>query len=512
MSSTTKQGIVYLIGAGPGDPGLITVRGVECLRAADVVVYDRLANHSLLAHAAHAEFIDVGKQPQRHPVPQDKINALLVELAGAGRVVARLKGGDPFVFGRGGEEALALVEANLPFEIVPGITSAIAGPAYAGIPVTHRGVAYSVAFITGHRADDAQEVAYNWPYLAAGPDTLIFLMGVSNLPVICKQLIKHGRAANTPVALVERASRTAQKTAVGTLETIVEQAADIRSPAIIIIGPVVGLRQSLRWFDLQNRRPLLGLRVLNTRTLEQAADFSRRLMALGAESVELPATQIKAVHNTQALDQAIAQLTTLDGWDWVIFSSPNNVAFFIERMLALGYDVRLLSHTKIASIGQATAKVLLKYGLRPDFTPTRHTSRDLAAELGDVAGRKILLPRSGAGASSLSAWLTEQGGQVHTITAYDVLPVAPHPVALSALTDGGIDVVTFVSPSAVDGLAAMLSNQQFAELSPLPAVACLGPATIAAAQQRGIQVDIIPKNHTIEGMVQALVDWHNNKK
>jgi len=508
LSSTVKPGIVYLIGAGPGDPGLITVRGVECLRQADVVVYDRLANHSLLAHAAHAEFIDVGKQPHRHPVPQDEINALLVEHAAAGRVVARLKGGDPFVFGRGGEEALALVAANLPFEIVPGITSAIAGPAYAGIPVTHRGLAYSVAFITGHRADDVQDPSYDWPYLASGPDTLIFLMGVSNLPVICEQLIRHGRPADTPVALVERASRTAQKTVVGTLENIVDKAVAIRPPAIIIIGPVVGLRHSLRWFDVPHARPLLGVRVLNTRTLEQAADFSRRLMALGAEVVELPTTQIQATPDTQALDQAINRFLTGDRWDWIIFSSPNNVSFFMDRLLALGHDVRTLSNTKIASIGQATAKVLLTYGLRPNFTPSRHTSRDLAAELDNIAGQKILLPRSSAGASSLVEQLSQGGAQVQTVATYQVLPVEPHPAALSALTDGGIDVVTFISPSAVDGLAAMLTDRQFTQLSPMPVVACLGPATIAAAQRHGMAVDIIPRQHTIAGLVQSLVDWH----
>ncbi len=505
MPPTQPAGIVYLIGAGPGDPGLITVRGIERLKQADVVVYDRLANHSLLAHARQAELIDVGKQPDRHPVPQAEINALLVEKARAGRVVARLKGGDPFVFGRGGEEALALMEAGLPFEIVPGITSAIAGPAYAGVPVTHRGMAYSFAVITGHRASDAEDVSYNWEYLAKGPDTILFLMGVSNLEYIATQLVAYGRSPDTPVALVERASRTAQKTVSGTLADIVERAADIGPPAIIIIGEVVSLRESLRWFDRPERHPLLGLRVLNTRPLAQAGEFSRRLMELGAEVVELPTTEIGPVADSGPLDDAIHRLPT---WDWLIFASANSVSFFIDRLLELGRDVRSLTGVRLVVLGQATAATLRQYGLAADFIPTRQTSRDLPAEIGDVAGRRILLPRSNVPLAGLAEGLRAQGALVESVEAYTVRPVEPDPVALSALVDGGIDVLTFVSPSAVTALAAML-NGRLGETLPAPPVAiCLGPATIEAARAAGMQVAAIPKRHTVDGLLAALVGWY----
>ncbi len=511
MPITQRAGIVYLIGAGPGDPGLITVRGIERLRQADVVVYDRLANHSLLAHAGQAELIDVGKRPDRHPVPQEEINALLVGHARAGKVVARLKGGDPFVFGRGGEEAQALIEAGLPFEIVPGITSAIAGPAYAGIPVTHRGLAYSFTVVTGHRADEAADPNYNWSALANGPDTLIFLMGVSNLAYIAEQLIRHGRSPDTPVALVERASRTAQKSAVGTLANIVERAADIQAPAIIVVGQVVRLRESLRWFDVAERRPLLGLRVLNTRPLDQAGDFSRRLMELGAEPVELPTTAIGPIADSGPLDAAINRLAGekgAAGWDWLVFASANSVAFFFNRLLALGHDVRLLTGVKLVALGQATEKTLLKYGLRPDFAPSRHTGQSLAAELGIINGQRMLLPGSNLSSGALADELRRRGAQVAQVPAYAVRPVEPEPALISAMLDGGVDVATFVSPSAVAGLVEMMNGQLLPQLpSPLTA-ACIGPATIEAARAAGLQVEIIPEQHTVDGLLAALVRWH----
>lgn len=511
MPITHGTGIVYLIGAGPGDPGLITVRGIERLRQADVVVYDRLANHSLLAHAGQAELIDVGKQPDRHPVPQEEINALLVAHARAGKVVARLKGGDPFVFGRGGEEAQALIEAGLPFEIVPGITSAIAGPAYAGIPVTHRGLAYSFTVITGHRADEVNDPNYNWSALANGPDTLIFLMGVSNLAYISEQLILHGRSPDTPVALVERASRTAQQTAVGVLANIVERAAHIRAPAIIVVGEVVRLRESLRWFDLPERHPLLGLRVLNTRPLDQAGEFSRRLLELGAEPVELPTTEIGPIADCGPLDAAINGLAgegRAAGWDWLIFASANSVAFFLDRLLALGYDVRLLTGVKLVTLGQATEKTLLKYGLRPNFTPSRHTGHNLATELGTVSGQRMLLPGSNLSSGALAAELRRAGAQVELVPTYTVRPVEPEPALISAMLDGGVDVATFVSPSAVTGLVEMMNRRLLQELpSPLTA-ACVGPATIEAARAAGLQVEIVPEQHTIDGLLAALVKWH----
>jgi uroporphyrinogen III methyltransferase/synthase len=519
-----KNGMVYLVGAGPGDPGLITLRGIECLKQADVVVYDRLVNRSLLAYARHAELIDVGKQPNRHVVPQTEINNLLIEKAQAGKIVVRLKGGDPFVFGRGGEEAMALAEVGLPFEIVPGVTSAIAAPAYAGIPVTHRGVACSVAFATGHRADFVADPACDWGRLACGPDTLVFLMGVCNLPHIVEQLIARGRPPDTPVALVERATRTNQKTVVGTLADIVEQAAGVRPPAAIIIGEVVKLRESLRWFDLPERRPLLGLRVLNTRPLPQAGELSWRLMALGAEPVELPTTQVVPVADSAPLDAVINRLAYPDrngpAYHWIIFNGVNSVSFFINRVFALGYDVRILARVKLAAVGRTTAEALLEYGLVADFILTRYTSQNMAAEMGNITGQRVLLPRSddpwaalagacptGTDKTSLVEALGVRGAQVEAVAAYAVRPAEPDPVALSALLNGGLEVTTFTSPSSLTSLTRMINDQPLADvLSPLT-VACIGPTTAEAAHNLGVRVDIVAEEHTIEGLVDTLVKW-----
>jgi len=510
-----QQGIVYLVGAGPGDPGLITLRGIECLKRAEVVVYDRLVNRSLLTYARHAELIDVGKQPDRHTVAQDEINALLIARARAGQVVVRLKGGDPFVFGRGGEEALALAEAGLPFEIVPGVTSAIAAPAYAGIPVTHRGMARSVAFATGHRADFVEDPACDWGRLGGGPDTLVFLMGVRNLPRIVEQLLTNGRSPDTPVALVERGTRTNQKTVVGTLANIVERAAEVRPPAAVVVGDVVRLRQSLRWFDLPHRRPLLGLRVLNTRPSPQAGGLTRRLTALGAEAVELPTTQVAPVADSAPLDAAINQLAHSDPhtpvWDWLIFTSVNSVSFFFRRLLALGHDVRALAGVKLGAVGRATARALLDYGLVADFIPTRYTGQDIAAEIGDVTGQRVLLPRSETAPATLVTALNDRGALVDTVTAYTVRPAKPDPIALATLLDGDLDVATFTSSSGLTGLATMLNGRSVAEvLSPLTVV-CIGPTTADAARALGVRVDLVAKEHTVEGMVKALVEWYGRR-
>jgi uroporphyrinogen III methyltransferase/synthase len=518
LPSIQQRGIVYLVGAGPGDPGLITLRGLERLKQADVVIYDRLANHSLLAHASQAELIDVGKRPNHHRVPQEEITVLLIEKAGQNKVVVRLKGGDPFVFGRGGEEALALAEAGIPFEIVPGITSAIAAPAYAGIPITHRGLSCSAALATGHRAEFVEDPTCDWAQLACGPDTLVFLMGVHNLPQIVEQLVAHGRSTDTPVALVERASRTSQKTAVGTLANIVQRAAEIRPPAAVIIGDVVQLRQSLRWFDRPDRHPLLGLRVLNTRPLDQAGSLSRRLMELGAEPVELPTTQIVAAPHPAELDAAINALAGPEaaatsagqqGWDWIIFTSANGVTFFIDRLLELGQDVRRLAGVKLLVVGRATIKALRQYGLTPDLVPSRYTSQSILADIGPVAGQRMLLPTSNLATPDLIARvLRDQGALIETVAAYSILPVEPHPVSLATLLDGGVDVVTFVSPTAVEGLVKMLDGHLIPDnLLPLP-VACIGPATADVARSFGMQVDVVPEQHTVEGLLQALVTWH----
>lgn len=512
MTSPMPQpGMVYLVGAGPGDPGLITLRGIECLKQAEVVIYDRLASHALLAYAGQAELIDVGKQPDYHPVPQARINALLVEKARSGKRVVRLKGGDPFVFGRGGEEASVLAEAGIPFEIVPGVTSAVAAPAYAGIPVTYRGISCSVAFATGHRADFAEDPCGDWRRLAPGPDTLVFLMGMHHLSSIVEQLLAGGRPPDTPVAIIREATTASQQTVVGTLADIVERAADMRPPAVIVVGEVVRLRQSLRWFDRPERRPLLGVRVLNTRPADQAAEFSQQLAAVGAEPVELPAIRLAPVPDPSALDQAIGRLAASvgkgDGYDWIVFTSANAVTFFLQRVFEMGHDVRVLAGTRLAAIGQGTAQALRTYGLRADFVPNRASGRDVALGIADVAGQRVLLPRSDIALPDVAQVLGQRGAQVEPVVTYITQPAEPNPVALRMLLAGEIQIATFFSPSALHGLAAMLNEHRLAEVLAPIAVACIGLTTAEAARQLGVRVDVVPQQPSAQELISALVKW-----
>lgn len=511
-----NTGIVYLVGAGPGDPGLITVKGLHCLETADVVVYDRLANPSLLDFAPQALWLDVGKQPEHHKVSQTKINQILVEQASQGKKVVRLKGGDPFVFGRGGEEAAALAEAGIPFEIVPGVTSAIAAPAYAGIPVTHRDQACSVAFITGHRANNNPDCAVDWKRLADGADTLVFLMGVHNLPEIVRQLLAGGRSPETPVALIEQGTLAGQKTVVGTLEDIVERGAQVESPAIILVGEVVRLRQTLAWYEDPNRRPLLGLRVLNTRPepAEGHDEFNHRLQELGAQPVELSTTSLRPVGDPTILEQAIERLLLPEGdpttSDWLIFTSANAVNYFMRIFFRQGYDARRLGRVRIAAIGKATAIALQRFHLRPDFIPLRSTSLDLVEELSqayDLNGCKILLPRSSIAPGELPESLQALGARVEAVTVYEVLPAEPNPEALAVLLNAKFDVAAFFSPSALTGLAARLAQEglKLAQVLAGITVACIGPTTAQTARELGLQITLVPDFPGVEGMLSALI-------
>jgi uroporphyrinogen III methyltransferase/synthase len=506
--------MVYLVGAGPGDPDLITRRGIECLKQADVVVCDRLVNHLLLAYARQAELIDVGKQPHHHNISQDEINALLIEKARAGQTVVRLKGGDPFIFGRGGEEAAALAEAGISFEIVPGVSSAIAAPAFAGIPVTYRGIACSVAFATGHRADYVEDPTCDWARLACGPDTLVFLMGVQNLPHIVEQLVTHGRPPGTPVALVQWATCSDQKTVVGTLADIVQQAAGIRPPAVIVIGEVVRLRETLRWFDRPDHRPLLGLHVLNTQPRHRAGDLSRKLAALGAEPVELPTTQVAPPADPAPIDAAISRLVARDAhnpiWDRIAFADADCVSFFLNRLFALGHDARALAGAKLAAADCATAEALLEHGLVADFVLD---GQGTAAAIDDVPAQRALalLPNFAIPTASSAFFehlllepLSGPGALVEAVAACDVLPASGEGQA--ALD--GMDVVTFADPWTVAGLAALLDGQSLADALSRLAVACVNPATAEAARAFGLQVDVAAAEQSVEGLVEALVNWY----
>jgi uroporphyrinogen III methyltransferase/synthase len=523
MDENNSYGLVSLVGAGPGDPGLITLRGVECLAKADVVVYDRLANPLLLKMAPQAEWIPVGKLPNHHPIPQEKINAVLIEKASQGKRVVRLKGGDPFIFGRGGEEALALAEAGIAFNIVPGVSSAIAAPAYAGIPLTHRDVACSTALITGHRAEWIENPEDDWQRCSLGADTLVFLMGVKNLPRIVEQLLESDRPLDTPVALVERGTSAAQKTVTGTLENIVQRSAEIRPPAVIVIGEVVRMREQLRWYDASDHRPLFGMRVLNTKTLTAFSEsyplwsippldeFDNQVLSLGGEAIHLPVIQIVPPSDHQPLKLAAQRLVDGSTYGWIVFTSANAVSALFEQLASLSYDTRHLSNVRVAAIGQATVQALSVKGINPDFVPLKFTGAQLGEQLPLQPGESVFLPRSEVALPELPRILEERGAIVDEVIAYAIRNAPPDTLVLDQLVDGAINVVTFFSPSGISGLADMLAEGGYSPslqeiLSPLT-VACIGPSTAKAVRSEGLVVDVVAQDYTASGLVEALVKW-----
>ncbi|MBQ5501646.1 MAG: uroporphyrinogen-III C-methyltransferase [Selenomonas sp.] len=498
-------GMVYLVGAGPGDYRLISMKAVDCLKMADVVVYDRLADDRILRWApAEAEYIYVGKASSNHTMKQEDINQLLVDKAKEGKCVVRLKGGDSFVFGRGGEEGLLLRQNNLPFEIVPGITSAISVPAYAGIPVTHRAVATSFAVVTGHEDPTKGESNMRWEHLAMGVDTLVFLMGVANLPHITSKLIENGRSADTPAAVIRWGTKPEQRTLITTVGKAAEDVAKngIKPPAIFIVGEVVKLRDSLQWFDNLAQRPLFGKRILVTRARSQASKLTAKLENLGAEVIEVPAITITdPVDLYAALDQAIGQL---QDYHWVMFTSANGVKHFFARLLQAGKDARALGYAKIAAIGSATAAELKKYGLVADVVPGEYRAEGIIEAMkGKLPPHaKILLPRAEEAREILPEKLREMGAEVDVVSAYRTVCAAADGEALtSELNEGRIDMVTFTSSSTVKNLVNIIGS---ADLLNGVKTACIGPVTADTAKSLGIEPDIIAKEYTIDGLVEAI--------
>lgn len=502
-----SEGSVVLVGAGPGDPDLITVRGVKALRQADAVVYDYLAPSQLLACApSEAERVYVGKKAGQHTMSQAEINALLIQLAGAGKRVVRLKGGDPFVFGRGGEEAEALAEAGIPFEVVPGVTSAVAVPAYAGIPVTHRGVAASFAVVTGHEDPGKAESSLDWDALAR-VDTLVILMGVGNLPQIVEELTRRGREMNTPVALIQWGTLGVQRTVAGTLSDIVQRVEDagLRAPAVAVVGDVVALRQRLRWFD---RKPLHDLRVLVTRTRKQASQLSSALRAHGAEPVECSLIETEAPLDWQPLDSAILQLGV---YDWVVFTSANGVAAFFERLWLAGLDARMLALVSVAAIGPATAEALASHGVRADLMPAEYVAEAVAEAMGEVRGQRVLLPRADIARPALAERLAQAGAQVDEVAAYRTV----RPDGLAArLREAvqNVDVITFTSSSTVRHFVEALGDAEAKAVASRAAVACIGPITAETASHLGLSPQVVAQEYTIDGLVSALVAWREGTR
>ncbi|SFW40329.1 uroporphyrinogen-III C-methyltransferase [Selenomonas ruminantium] len=498
-------GMVYLVGAGPGDYRLISMKAVDCLKMADVVVYDRLADDRILRWAPEdAEYIYVGKASSNHTMKQEDINQLLVDKAKEGKCVVRLKGGDPFVFGRGGEEGLLLRENNLPFEIVPGITSAISVPAYAGIPVTHRAVATSFAVVTGHEDPTKGKSNMRWEHLATGVDTLVFLMGVANLPHITSKLIENGRSADTPAAVIRWGTKPEQRTLITTVGKAAEDVAKngIKPPAIFIVGEVVKLRDSLQWFDNLSQRPLFGKRILVTRARSQASKLTAKLENLGAEVLETPAIALAdPVDNYAALDKAIDHVAD---YHWLIFTSANGVGRFFARMFKAGKDARALGYAKIAAIGSATAEKLKQYGLVADVIPQEYRAEGVVEALkGKLPPHaKILIPRAEEAREVLPDTLREMGAEVEVAPAYRTVCGQVDGEALAAeLKEGRIDMVTFTSSSTVKNLVNIIGS---AEVLKSVKTACIGPVTADTAKSLGIEPDIIAKEYTIDGLVEAI--------
>ncbi|MCL1790973.1 MAG: uroporphyrinogen-III C-methyltransferase [Peptococcaceae bacterium] len=503
-----EKGVVYLVGAGPGDPGLLTVKGLSCIQRADVLVYDRLVASKILTYApTRAEMIYVGKSPDHHALPQEEINLLLVEKALEGKCVVRLKGGDPFLFGRGGEEAECLLEHGVSFEVVPGITSALAVPAYAGIPVTHRDYTSAVCIVTGNEDPLKEDSSLDWSKIALSANTLVFLMGMANLGTICIRLIENGRAPQTPVALIRWGTRPEQRTLVGTLATIETYArsTNFANPAVIVVGDVVNLRTKLSWIE---KRPLFGKRVLVTRAREQASRLSQAIEELGGEAYEFPSIRVvpSLPEEAEKLDGALRRA---GDYKWIIFTSVNGVIAFFDRLEALEMDVRDLKGPRLCAIGPKTAEELRRKGLRVDFLPELFKAEEIAEGLkGKVdAGDRVLLPRANIARKVLPEALVEMGVLVDEIVAYRTVqaesPESGERVC-EELKDGRIQIITFTSSSTVTNFLKLVGVESIPQWRDKVKVASIGPITSETAEKMGLSVDIEAEEYTIDGLLQAI--------
>ncbi|ANY72404.1 uroporphyrinogen-III C-methyltransferase [Paenibacillus ihbetae] len=510
-------GKVYLVGAGPGDARLITIKGKECIEKADAIVYDRLASPRLLKWAKPGvEKVYVGKLPDRHTMKQEEINQLLVDLALEGKVVVRLKGGDPTIFGRVGEEAELLRQNGISYEIVPGITSAISVPAYAGIPVTHREHASSLSIVTGHESPEKLDRMIQWDKVTHATGTLIFMMGVAKIGYISRQLIKHGRPPATPVALVRWGTRAEQDTLTGTLADIEEKvmAADFQPPAVIVVGDVVLQRERLKWAE---KLPLFGKRILVTRTRSQASSLVSKIEDLGGEPYEFPVIETVAPTSEEAVAGLRSALDKLSTFDWVFFTSTNGVEFFFRHLKEHGRDIRSLAGARIVAVGPATAEALRQYGIVPEVLKERFQAEGLIDAYGPelAAGQNVLLPRGNLGRSWLPEKLTEMGLSVTEATLYEnVLCGEDDEELMKLLAEGGIHAVTFTSSSTVTNLLKVLERMGAdnpAELLKGSAIACIGPLTAQTAAEAGLDVTIMAEEATIDSLVEALCSWNQQE-
>lgn len=507
--SSEKKGRVYLVGAGPGDPGLLTLRAKELIEDADVIVYDYLANETFLSYARKdAELIYAGKSGGSHTMKQGDINRLLCEKALMGLDVVRLKGGDPFIFGRGGEEAQELVKSGIAFEVVPGVTSAIAVPSYAGIPLTHRDYTATVAFITGNEDPSKEQSNIDWEKISTGAGTLVFLMGIGNLEAIAGELIRHGRSPDTPVAVIHRGTVPGQKSVTGTLGTIASAAKEkgIRPPGIIVVGDVVRLRDELNWFE---KRPLFGRRILVTRAREQASRFMAGLMELGAECIEFPTIEIRPPSSWEGIDRSIQGL---ERYHWLIFTSVNGVDYFFRRVFDLGKDIRCLGSIRVAAIGAKTATAIQTMGINPDLVPDEYRAEGVieAFRGKDLKGINILIPRAAEAREILPDELMKMGADVDVVEAYrTVMPDTGTEELGSMLSSGMIDMATFTSSSTVTNFVSMFKGREedLKQWMQNVAVACIGPITAKTAEENGFKVSLSPGEYTIEALTEGIIEY-----
>ena len=500
-----QTGTVYLVGAGPGDAGLLTCRGAELLARASVVVYDALVNPELLHLApASAERIYAGKRSRDHAIPQADLNRLLVEKALAGSTVVRLKGGDPYVFGRGGEEAAELAAAGVPFEVVPGISSVVAAPNYAGIPITHRDFCSSFHVFTGHEDPDKPQTRLDWAQIARLEGTRVILMGIERLGDITAELIRHGAAAGTPVALIRWGTTGRQETLTGTLETVARQAQEVNfeAPAVIVIGGVVTLRSQLNWFE---RRPLFGQRIVVTRTREQASELTRQLSELGAEVLEIPTIRIAP---PEALGPLVEAIAGLGEYNWLVFTSPNGVMAFFDYFFKAYDDLRSLGFARIAAVGPATAARLKELHVAVDAMPSEYVARKVTeaiAERETVENLRILCLRAEVANPDLITRLEEAGGIVDDVACYRTVPETEDANgAVARLEEAGADWITFTSASTVENFHARFDLPALCARRPGIRLASIGPETSKALAALGLEPQVEARPHNLPGLVQGL--------
>jgi uroporphyrinogen III methyltransferase/synthase len=505
-----KKGKVYLIGAGPGDIGLLTIKGFKCLQKAEAVVYDFHLNAQILNYINHdAEFIYAGKRGGHHAMTQDEINQALVDKAKEGKIVCRLKGGDPFVFGRGGEEAEALVKEAIEFEVIPGVSSSIAAPAYAGIPLTHRKYSSSFAVITGNEDITKPESSIDWSKFSNGFDTLVFLMGVKNVVAITSKLIEHGKSPDTPAAVVRWGTRPDQKTVVSTLKDIagLVKEENIRPPAVMVVGNVVKLRDTLKWYE---NKPLFGQRILITR--EYTKDYEP-LEDLGAEVFEFPTIEIVPPESYKELDESI---DTVETYNWIIFTSANGFKYFMQRLLYKNRDIRDLRGIKICAIGTKTAEAIRNYGIKVDLIPEEFNAEGLIeaflkevrsqkSEVRSLTGFKILLPRAELAREVFPQKVRELGGEIDTPVAYRAIKPEKHGKRLKRfLKEGRISTATFTSAATFNNFVDIMGKDAIEILKDVT-IAAIGPVTAKAIEKAGLKVTIMPKEATIQAMVDEII-------